>query len=79
MVKPLIEEHVLIPKHTKLSQKAKEDLLEKYSLTEQQLPRILMNDPAIVKLDAKVGDVIKIIRKTRTAGTSEFYRVVINA
>lgn len=79
MVKPLIEEHVLIPKHTKLSQKAKEDLLEKYGIKDQQLPKIIINDPAIMKLDPKVGDVIKIIRKTRTAGTSEFYRVVINA
>jgi DNA-directed RNA polymerase subunit H (RpoH/RPB5) len=79
LAKQIIENHVLIPKHTKLSQKAKDDLLKQYNLHEQQLPKILSTDPAIAKLAAKAGDVIKIVRKTRTSGISEFYRVVINA
>jgi DNA-directed RNA polymerase subunit H len=41
------------------------------------MPKIRSNDAAIKGLEAKKGDMIKVIRKTKTAGTSEFYRVVI--
>ncbi|MBS3097767.1 DNA-directed RNA polymerase subunit H [Candidatus Woesearchaeota archaeon] len=73
-----IQHHILIPKHIKLSEKEKETLLDKYNITLQQLPKILKNDSAIQNLDVKPEDVIKIIRKSPTAGESIFYRVVTN-
>jgi len=42
------------------------------------LPKILSTDSAISHLDVEEKDVIKIIRKSSTAGTSTFYRGVIN-
>ncbi|MBW2993242.1 DNA-directed RNA polymerase subunit H [Candidatus Woesearchaeota archaeon] len=69
--------HILVPEHTKLSDKEKKAVLEKYNLTIKELPKIKKIDPAIAKLNAKSGDVIKIIRKSETAGKSIYYRVVI--
>ncbi len=71
-------QHVLIPKHTKLSEKEKEELFNKYNISIRELPKILTSDPAIRHLDAKENDIIKIERNSITAGSSVFYRGVIN-
>ncbi len=69
--------HMLVPKHSKVSEKEKAEVLEKYSITLKDLPRIFANDPAILDLDVKEGDVIKIIRNSASAGESIFYRRVV--
>ncbi|MEM0230721.1 MAG: DNA-directed RNA polymerase subunit H [Candidatus Woesearchaeota archaeon] len=69
-------EHVLVPEHEKLSEGEKKALLEKYGITENEMPVILARDPAIAHLNAKPGDIIKITRKSQIAGESIFYRVV---
>ena len=66
--------HELVPKHLLLSDKEKEELFAKYRITAAELPHISKNDPAIRHLDVKQGDVIKIIRKSRTAGEAVTYR-----
>ena len=68
--------HILIPKHSKLGEKEKAQLFEDYRATQKEFPRILKTDSAIKELEAKPGDVIKITRKSQTAGESIFYRVV---
>lgn len=73
-----ISKHVLIPKHTKLSEKDKKDLFERYNISVTQLPKIKLSDPAIASLDLKVGDVVKIIRQSKTAGEAVFFRGVID-
>lgn len=78
-MKEIVTKHVLVPKHTKLSEREKKQLLEKYNITVKQLPRISKKDPAIQHLDVKPGDVIKIHRESKTAGKTEFYRSVANA
>lgn len=70
--------HTLVPEHTKLSEKEKEALLEKYHVVMRELPKISDKDPAIDHLDVKEGDVIKIIRKSQTAGEATFYRGVVH-
>lgn len=70
--------HILIPEHTKISEKEKEELFKEYNITIRELPKIFKTDPAITNLDAKENDVIKITRKSSTAGSSVFYRGVIN-
>ena len=72
-------EHVLVPKHTKMSEQEVQKLLDKYNLTLKQLPKIQRNDPAIQNLDVKPGDVIKIERNSQTVGDVDFYRMVSNA
>jgi len=73
-----IEEHSLVPKHEKISDKEKKDLLEKYQITLKELPKIMKKDPVIKEIGAKPGDIIKITRKSETAGESIFYRCVVN-
>ena len=70
-------EHVLIPKHTKLNDKQKKDMLEKYNISLEQLPRIFIDDPAIADLDLTTDDVIRIDRSSPTAGIAYFYRRVV--
>ena len=41
------------------------------------MPRIKVNDPAIKHLNPKPGDVVKIIRRSITAGEYVYYRVVV--
>jgi len=71
-------EHFLVPQHIKLSKEKKKELLEKYSITLNELPKIFKNDPAISHLKVDSGDVIKIVRPSGTSGKSVYYRVVIS-
>ncbi|MEA3514901.1 MAG: DNA-directed RNA polymerase subunit H [Nanoarchaeota archaeon] len=73
-----ISEHILVPKHTKLSEEEKETVLKKYNISVTQLPRIFKNDPAIKDMKLKLGDVVKIVRQSPTAGKIVFYRGVTN-
>ncbi len=75
--KVTISNHVLIPKHTKLSESEKKAVLEQYGVTEKELPLISSTDPAIIDMTVKHGDVIKIERKSPTAGVAVFYRSVV--
>ena len=68
----------MVPKHTKLSETEKIKLLEKHAITVKELPKINVDDPAIASLNLKAGDVVKIERKSPTAGTTVYYRGVIN-
>jgi DNA-directed RNA polymerase subunit H len=74
----IVTKHVLAQEHIKLNEKEKKALLDRYTATIKELPKITINDPAIVHLGAKAGDIIKIVRRSRTAGTTSFYRGVID-
>ncbi len=83
MAKKVVKEinitpHYLVPKHTKLNEKETEKFLEKYNISIKELPKILISDPALANMDVKPGDVIKIDRKSETAGKTTYYRGVIN-
>ncbi|MGM5483971.1 MAG: DNA-directed RNA polymerase subunit H [Nanobdellota archaeon] len=71
-------DHDFIPKHEKIEQKEKEEFLKKYNTSLQSMPKIAKKDPAIAHLDVKVGDIIKITRKSETAGETVFFRGVVN-
>ena len=68
--------HELVPKHEILTKLEKKELLERLGVTEKELPKILIMDPAIRAMEAKKGDVVKITRKSQTAGFSTYYRAV---
>lgn len=72
-----VHEHIFVPKHEKLSDQEKKEVLEMYNVSPKQLPRINSKDPAIKDLDIKAGDIIKVTRKSQTAGESFYYRVVV--
>jgi len=73
-----LETHFLVPKHKKLSEKEKKDLLEKYNISLEELPRISIKDPAISYIkDLTTQDVIMIERPSETANIALFYRRVV--
>jgi DNA-directed RNA polymerase subunit H len=73
----LAPHHILVPKHEIMPLKEAEQVLEKYHCKATELPLIFVSDPAIVGLGVKPGDMIKVTRKSATAGESFYYRYVI--
>ena len=73
----LVPDHVYVPKHEIMTKEEAEEVLAKFNCQPTELPLILVNDPAIIGLGVKPGDMIKITRKSNTAGTSIYYRYVV--
>jgi len=73
-----ITQHELVPKHVLLSPEEKKQLLDRYRLKLNQLPRILKDDAVARYLGLRRGDVVKIIRKSTTAGRYASYRACLN-
>jgi DNA-directed RNA polymerase subunit H len=71
-------EHRLVPKHEILSEKEKEQLLAEYKVQPYQLPQIKASDPAVKVIDARPGDILRIRRKSATAGEHIAYRYVVD-
>jgi len=72
-----ITEHKLVPAHAPLSPEDKAALLKRYKLKDSQLPRIQKSDPVARYYGLKVGEVVKIVRPSETAGRYVTYRVCI--
>jgi len=72
-----IFEHKLVPKHEILSEKEKSQILAEYKIQPYQMPQIKATDPAVKAIGAKPGDMLKIIRKSTTAGEHIAYRYVV--
>ncbi len=70
-------DHQLVPLHVLLSEEEAKEILERYRLKPYQLPFIKASDPAARAIKAKPGDLVKIIRKSQTAGEAVAYRHVI--
>jgi DNA-directed RNA polymerase subunit H len=70
-------DHVMVPEHKIMSEEEVQSLFSRYHLTSDQLPKIFHDDPAAKAIKAKVGDVIRIVRYSQTAGIAESYRLVI--
>jgi len=72
-----IFQHVLVPKHVILTPEEREEVLKKYRIKPYQLPRIKASDPIAKAIGAMPGDIVKIIRKSPTAGEYIYYRYVV--
>ena len=72
-----ITKHILVPKHTKMSEEEVRKLLaELYIQNKFHLPIMLKNDPITRYLDLSSGDVCRITRYSPTCGHYFSYRVV---
>ena len=70
-----ILEHSLIPPHTILSEEEKHALIKKWNIVnESQFPEISRFDPISLAIGIRPGQLCKIIRKSKTAITSNYYR-----
>jgi DNA-directed RNA polymerase subunit H len=72
-----IFEHKLVPKHEILTKEESEQILAQYKVPPYQLPQIKASDPAVKAIGAKPGDILRIIRKSPTAGEHIAYRYVV--
>jgi len=64
--------HYLVPEHEVMSKTEVDTMLAKYNATLLQLPRIYEDDPGVVAVNGKVGDVVRIIRTN-----GENFRLVV--
>ena len=72
-----IFKHDLVPKHVLLKPNEAKEVLEKYHIKPFQIPYVKSTDPAVRAIGAKPGDIVKVIRRSATAGESDFYRYVV--
>lgn len=72
----IILEHEYVPEHVVMKNEEVDELLKKYGITKQQLPKIKATDPIAVLMGVKRGQVLRIIRKSLTAGKTDYYRLV---
>ena len=72
-----IFEHALVPLHEILSEKERTQLLAQYKVEPYQMPQVKATDPAVKAIGAKPGDILKITRKSSTAGKHVAYRYVV--
>jgi DNA-directed RNA polymerase subunit H len=74
--------HIMVPEHQLMNEDQVDDLLKRYRIKLEQLPKIRRTDSAIRALELRTGEilkgsVIKIIKYSETAGISVSYRLVI--
>jgi len=72
-----VSTHFLIPKHELLTHEEAEKVQGMYNATPGWFPYMLVNDPIAKEIGAKPGDFVKITRKSETAGSSYYYRYVV--
>ncbi|MBW6517676.1 MAG: DNA-directed RNA polymerase subunit H [ANME-2 cluster archaeon] len=69
--------HNMVPQHILIPDNEVNKVLKEYDVDKEQLPKIKISDPVIVEIGAEIGDVIKVIRNSPTAGEAVVYRLVI--
>lgn len=72
-----VTEHVMVPEHHIMTREEVENLLLKYNISYDQLPKIYHDDPAVKTVGGNVNDVIRIVRNSQTAGRAESFRMVV--
>ena len=72
-----VSTHQLVPKHEVLTKDETKEVLEMFGVEKEQLPKILDSDPVCNEIGAKRNDILRILRKSETAGESVYYRVVV--
>jgi DNA-directed RNA polymerase subunit H len=72
-----LTEHELVPKHTIITEKEEKEILKKYNIKPDRLPKILNTDPVVVSIGAKPGQIIRVERESQTARKAVAYRIVV--
>ena len=73
-----IFEHNYVPKHSILNDAEVMEFKKRYNIiNDANIPEISRFDPVALALMMRPGEICKIIRSSKTAITSEFYRICI--
>jgi DNA-directed RNA polymerase subunit H len=67
----------LIPKHELLTKEEAAQVLARNNSSPSQFPYIQSTDSIAKEIGAKPGDFVRITRRSETAGTSTYYRYVV--
>ncbi|MGC8581421.1 MAG: DNA-directed RNA polymerase subunit RpoH/Rpb5 C-terminal domain-containing protein [Thermoplasmata archaeon] len=84
--KDMILNSFMMPKHTIIKNpKEENEILQKYNITKDKLPKIYIDDPALKEelkssenIDEFIGKIVKITRNSQTAYEHIFYRVIVH-
>ena len=71
-----VSQHELVPEHTVVDEADVDEVLAEYNVDRTDLPKIKRTDPALPD-EAGVGDVIRIVRDSRTTDQAVVYRLVV--
>ena len=72
-----VSQHELVPEHNLLEDPDRvEEVLDEYNVKKTDLPKIKRADPALPD-EAEEGDVVEIVRDSRTTDTAIVYRLVV--
>jgi DNA-directed RNA polymerase subunit H len=72
-----VSQHDLVPEHTVVSEDDLAAVLDEYDIDRTDLPKIKRTDPALPD-GAEVGDVVEVVRDSRTTDRAVVYRLVID-
>jgi len=73
-----VSQHELVPDHVLIDDPEEVNaVLDEYDVKKTNLPKIKRTDPATPD-NAEVGDVVKIIRNSRTTDEAVVYRLVVS-
>jgi DNA-directed RNA polymerase subunit H len=72
-----VSTHFLIPRHELLTKEESQQVRERFHSSPSQFPYILVTDPIAKEIGAKPGDLVRISRKSETAGSSTYFRYVV--
>ena len=71
-----VSQHTLVPEHRVVDEEVLDGVLEEYDIDRTDLPKIKRSDPALPE-GAEIGDVIEIVRDSRTTDVATVYRLVV--
>jgi DNA-directed RNA polymerase subunit H len=72
-----VSQHELVPDHVLLDDDEIDEVLAEYDVKRTNLPKIKRTDPALPD-EAEVGNVVKIVRNSRTTEEAVVYRLVVS-
>ncbi|MHB8585818.1 MAG: DNA-directed RNA polymerase subunit H [Thermoplasmatota archaeon] len=72
-----VMKHELVPRHEILPESDAQEILRKYGVSPDQLPRIHSSDPVARAIRARPGQIVRIRRKSPTAGEAVAFRYVV--
>ena len=71
-----VTQHELVPEHSVLAEDELDSVLAEYGIKRTDLPKIKQSDPALPN-DVEIGDVVEIVRDSRTTDEATVYRLVV--
>ncbi|MCD6323811.1 MAG: DNA-directed RNA polymerase subunit H [Desulfurococcales archaeon] len=72
-----VTDHELVPKHEVVPIEEAIKIIKELGVRLDQLPYMKASDPVAREIGAKPGDLVRIVRKSPTAGKVVVYRYVI--